>query len=247
MTNPSQRIKKGETLKIYVSPFQGQQFELRKSQVVFENEDLLVVGKPANLNIHSVPSSMQYNLTFGVIQYLKLNGVSFEPTPPMRLDRPVQGLVVFGKNSSAEKRLFQLVKGKKIGKWYVGVLENTGHPPYLRVQDKILNNGARSTPHELGKDAHSLFCKRESLQGIEIFSIFIFTGRRHQIRAHAAHYLAPIVGDRQYGSKIKLKSDEIALQCNGYNIPWEGKILRLRQDPQAYDNLKQRALQASQD
>ncbi|MFC2155568.1 hypothetical protein ACFLRB_03635 [Acidobacteriota bacterium] len=69
------------------------------------------------------------------------------------------------------------------------------------------------------------------MENADIYSVFPFTGRRHQIRFHASHYLAPIIGDTQYGSRFVLKPDEIALMCRGYNFPMKGKNLRIRVTP----------------
>jgi 23S rRNA-/tRNA-specific pseudouridylate synthase len=228
--DPERIIRAQETVKVYTSSFQGKTYTLEEQRVIFENQDLLIVYKPGDLNVHAVPSSFFYNLTYGVNRYLERQGVRYKATPLSRLDRPVEGLVIFAKNKASEKKMYELVKQRKIKKWYMAALEHRdpGSPRYLGIRDKISNDGNRTFLDENGKVADSLFIKTVSGEFADIYSIFTFTGRRHQIRFHASHYIAPIVGDWFYGSAVKMEPDNIALVCRGYNIPYKGENLRVR-------------------
>jgi len=222
-------VPSGETIKVHISTFQDKTYFLDiKKGIIFENNDFLVIYKPPDLNVHQVPSSFYYNLTYGVNQYLKESKIHFESTPLTRLDRPVEGLVIFSKNKDYERRLFDLIKRRKIKKWYMCATEKTNHPRYTRVIDRISNDGNRTYLDTNGKDADSLFIKTNSTERIDIYSVFIFTGRRHQIRFHASQYISPIIGDWFYGSSRFLIHDEIALMCRGYNIPYKKTNLRIR-------------------
>lgn len=223
-----------ETIKVHVGDIQGKSYTLDNKQIIFENNDFLVVYKPSNLNVHAVPTSIYYHLSFGVDGYLRNQGILFESTPITRLDRAVEGLVIFAKNKPAERRLFELVKKRRIKKWYMAALEKRDeNPKCLDIQDRISNDGSRTLLDDNGKASHSLFIKTASLDTADIYSIFIFTGRRHQIRFHASHYIAPIIGDTLYGSSVSMPPDEIALVCRGYNIPYQKQNLRIRL-PQKY-------------
>jgi 23S rRNA pseudouridine1911/1915/1917 synthase len=233
ITNPDYILHPMETVKVHVSSFQGKAYTIDTGQVVFENRDLMVVYKPCNLNVHAVPTSIQYNLAYGVNHYLQQQGLQFETTPITRLDRPAEGLVIFSKNKSYERELFKLAKERKIKKWYMAALEKQSEVKCLRIRDKISNNGIRTLLDPNGKPADSLFIRTQSLVHADIYSVFIFTGRRHQIRFHASQYMAPIIGDTFYGSGVPLPPDEIALVCRGYNIPYKNQILKIRL-PQHY-------------
>ncbi|MCP5047832.1 MAG: RNA pseudouridine synthase [bacterium] len=226
--DPGQTIRARETVKVHTSPFQGKTYTLEPEQVIFENRDLLVVYKPCDLNVHAVPSSIFYNLMYGVNNYLARQGVEFETNPVTRLDRPVEGLVIFPKNKSSERTLFERVRQRRIKKWYIGGLEPLDNAKYLRIRDRLANDGKRTYRSVDGKYSDSLFVKTDRLETADIYSIFIFTGRRHQIRFHAAHYISPIIGDRLYGSSLLLPPDEIALLCRGYNIPYRDRTLKVR-------------------
>jgi 23S rRNA-/tRNA-specific pseudouridylate synthase len=228
ITDPDYIIKAKETIKVHTSSFQGKSYTLDKQHVIFENEDFLVVYKPVDLNVHQVPSTFFYNLTFAVNRYLESQGIIFNSTPLTRLDRPVEGLVIFSKNKNYERRLFDLIKRRKIKKWYIAALEGINHPKCQRIKDNISNDGNRTIFDEKGKTADSLFIKTGTIGFADTYSVFTFTGRRHQIRFHASQYIAPIIGDWFYGSSIFLQKDEIALMCRGYNIPYKKKLLRIR-------------------
>jgi 23S rRNA-/tRNA-specific pseudouridylate synthase len=226
--DPDYTIQAGETVKVHISSFQGRIYTLPKEHIIFENQEFMVVYKPSDLNVHSVPSTFYYNLTYGVNHYLEQQGIDFQSTPVTRLDRPVQGLVIFPKNKSSEQQLFKQVRLRKIKKWYMAALESSNGPQCLRIRDKLSNYGNRTFIDENGKEANSLFIKTQTLDFADIYSVFIFTGRRHQVRFHASHYIAPILGDFFYGSPVKWEPDDIALVCRGYNIPFRREKFKIR-------------------
>lgn len=242
IADPNAFIHRQETVKVHLSSFQGKVYTLKEEHVVFENDDLIVVYKPCNLNVHAVPTTIHYHLSYGVEQYLLSRGIRFEATPITRLDRPVEGLVLFAKNKPAERKLFDLVKKRKVRKWYTTVLEKSSGPQCLRIRDNISNNGIRTLSDTHGKVADSLFIRTRTLENADIYSVFIFTGRRHQIRFHASHYIAPILGDAGYGSVVSLPPDEIALMCRGYNIPYRGRLLRIRIPPHYLDRFYEKSV-----
>jgi 23S rRNA pseudouridine1911/1915/1917 synthase len=226
--NPDEIIRARETVKVHVSTFQGITYTLPKEHIIFENQDFMVVYKPCNLNVHSVPSTFRYDLAYGVNQYLQGQGIDFTTTPVTRLDRPVEGLVIFPKNKISERQLFKSIERRKIKKWYMAALEGGKGPRCLRIRDKLNNLENRTRVHENGKDADSLFIKTHSLGHADVYSVFIFTGRRHQIRFHASNYIAPVIGDFFYGSTVRLEPNDIALLCRGYNIPFAGEVFKVR-------------------
>lgn len=228
VTDPGFLLKKGKTVRVYTNPFQGQYYTLDDSQVIFEDEDFLAVYKPGNLNVHAVPSTLYYNLSYGVSQYLKEQGIAMAVTPATRLDRPVAGLVLFAKSKVSERKLFELVRKGRIKKWYFGALEKGKEMRRIKIDDTIISEWSTTKLDPGGKRAVTFFSLVESRENADIYSIFPFTGRRHQIRFHASHYLAPIIGDMQYGSRYNFKPDEIALMCRGYNFFVKGKQFKIR-------------------
>jgi len=192
--------------------------------VIFEDDNLLAVFKPNGVVVGPTHISLFNNLSYGVGQYL---GEGYSPPPITRLDKLVSGLVLYPKNKAIEKGLFRLTRDRKIQKWYVATIwDKPGLPQYKRVKTS-LDFGQRAFESETGKPAHSLFIRRSGNGTEAEYSVFIFTGRRHQIRVHAAKHLAPIWGDRPYGGR-RWDGDGIALRCAGYNFTLAGKRYRIR-------------------
>jgi len=243
--DPKLIIKVGETVKVNTNPFQGRTYSLSEEHIIFENQDILVVYKPCDINVNFVPASVQYNLMYAVNIYLAAQGVAFEATPVTRLDRSVEGLVIFPKNKISERKLFQQVRDRCIQKWYIGALAPNEGPKYTRIRDRITNSGRLTFADSAGKTAETLFVKTQRLENADLYSIFIFTGRRHQIRFHASRYITPIVGDAAYGSRFKMGPDEIALMCRGYNIPYQKQLLKIRIPQPFIDQFKTKAAQAA--
>lgn len=234
ITDPAQVIKKSETLKIYIEPGQELEYLVEPEHVVYENQDFLIVYKPGGVNVHAVPSTTLHHLAYGVDRYLEQKGIVFRSTPLTRLDMPVSGLVLFAAHKVAEKRLFRLIKRRRIKKWYLAALEKNSKSAgelgqkFIRLQDRVSSRDKRTAYDPDGKFADSLFAYRGERGGADIYSVFTFTGRRHQIRYHASRYLAPILGDRLYHSEFRYGNNEIALLCYGYNIPFGGRHYRIR-------------------
>ncbi len=215
-------VLKGATVRVYTSPGQGKEYRLSPSDLIFENQDLLVVYKPPGINVHEVPATRFYNLNHGVNKYLEESGISYKSVPVTRLDRVVEGLVIFPKNKRSEKALFRLIMDRQINKWYTACTESDKGDRY-RIVNKISSDGSRTRVDSKGKIADTLFIKT----GTCVYSVFIFTGRRHQIRCHAADSVSPLKGDTLYGGE-SMKGRGIGLICRGYNIPWKGRNLRVR-------------------
>jgi len=226
--NPNTIIRKGGTITVMVSRFQGRQYRLEEKNIVFETREIIALYKPSGVNVQSDYSTVQYNLSYGLETLLKARGERYVPSPVTRLDLPVSGLVLYAKNKNAEQELFKLTRDRKIRKQYVAIVERNVDHKCLRVRDKLGFRKGKASLDKFGKSAHSLFIKREEIGGYDVFSTFIFTGRRHQIRFHASKYLSPILGDVEYGSESYGPQKHIGLFASGYNIPFRGRNYRIR-------------------
>jgi 23S rRNA-/tRNA-specific pseudouridylate synthase len=227
LANPAQIINTKQTILVYVCPTQGKIYQLTNN-IVFEDKNLFIVNKPAGITSISDRSNIKYNLTYGVkLHFQKLN-LNYNPSAINRLDFMVQGLVIYAKNKETEKQLFRIMEQRKIGKIYLATLAHFPNPPkYLRIKD-TLGFQRKTFLSKEGKAAHSLFIHRKTLAEGELYSVITFTGRRHQIRFHASKYLAPIIGDEFYGSKIPTPNQVIKLFAHGYNLTLNNKRYKIR-------------------
>ena len=228
LENPAQPIEKGQTLIVYISPLQGDVCTLDPQWIVADYQDFLVVNKPAGITSVADRSNTKLNMTHAVGQYFQSQGLRYWPSPIMRLDYLVSGLMLYPKHKRAEKELFKLMANRQIHKSYTADLEPSPDPvSCLRISDKLaFTNKARVS--EEGKVCESLFMLQESTAAYNRYTVILLTGRRHQIRAHAAHYLSPILEDSLYGKGKASDPKPLALRADKLNFSYQGERFRFR-------------------
>jgi 23S rRNA pseudouridine955/2504/2580 synthase len=168
--------------------------------VRFEDENLLVIDKPAGLAVHAGSG-----VKVGVIEALR----ALRPETPglelaHRLDRETSGVLVLAKTRPALMELHELFRGDTAKKSYLALVR--GHwPDGLREVDAPLEKGNVRGGERIvevrgdGKPSRTLFKVRAKLNGCTLVEASPITGRTHQIRVHAAYKNHPIAGDDKYG------------------------------------------------
>lgn len=169
--------------------------------VLFEDEALLVIDKPAGIAVHGGSG-----LDFGVIEALR------EQRPEARflelahrLDRETSGILLIGKKRSALKTLHDMFRHGGSDKRYLALVAGRWAEAVKDVRvplNKFLTDeGERrvAVAGDEGKFAHTIFRKRSSSDRFSLVEAQLKTGRTHQIRVHLAHLGFPIAGDDKYG------------------------------------------------
>lgn len=174
-------------------------------EIVFQDDALLVVNKPAGLPIH--PTARYHHNTL-VEQLKKLHGPGFRADPAHRLDRETSGLLVCGRTLEACQRLMKQFHDSTVKKQYVAIVE--GHPPHDEFEvdapiaegTELIRIAVRIDGKE-GRPAQTRFVVEKKFERdgakFAVVRCFPLTGRQHQIRIHAQHVGFPLVGDKMYG------------------------------------------------
>ncbi len=184
--------------------------------VVFEDEQLLVVNKPAGWNTHS-PSPFAGE---GIFDWLRHREPRWEHLAIIhRLDKETSGVLVFGKTTLANRSLTQQFTDRVVSKTYLLLTDRPVPPEPLLIESAIVRSGDRyvSRPPHAGADlAQTRFKLLKPVRGSNHVSAEPLTGRTHQIRVHAAQAGFPILGDSLYGGapadRVCLHAAEIALR-----------------------------------
>lgn len=169
--------------------------------VLFEDDALLAIAKPAGIAVHGGSG-----IDFGVIEALRAQRPEARFLElAHRLDRDTSGVLLIGKKRSALKVLHDMFRQSTADKRYLALVSGVWTEKMRDVRlglDKFLtDDGERrvEVSAEEGRFSHSIFRKRDTGQFFSLVEAQIKTGRTHQIRVHLAHLGFPIAGDDKYG------------------------------------------------
>jgi 23S rRNA pseudouridine1911/1915/1917 synthase len=177
--------------------------------IIFENEDLVVVNKPAGMVVHPAAGHSSGTLVNAVLGYdPEFGEISGEERPGVvhRLDKETSGLIVMAKNDAAHRWLQDQFRLRKVEKIYLALVDGAPPTPTGRVEAAIGRDPSHrkkmaTMPPGKGREAVSEYKTLESFKAHTLLEFHPFTGRTHQIRLHCAFLECPIVGDKIYGRK----------------------------------------------
>ena len=188
--------------------------------IVYEDEWILIVNKPAGIPVH--PSILHYedSLSNGIRYYFDEIGLKKKIRPVIRIDKDTSGLVVFAKCEYIQEALVKQMKKNMFKKEYIAIVEGiledkkgVVDAPIDRKENSIIErciskSGDRSiTEYEV--------LKKNKEQNYSIIKCRLQTGRTHQIRVHMSYLSHPLLGDDLYGGNLNLINRQ-ALHC--YNL-----------------------------
>ncbi len=208
-----QQLQEGDIILLFLPPdlLEEKQVQIQKTEpieVVFENEDLLIVDKPKGLLSMKDQAGQQDTLNDRVRYYLYSTGAydpkqehSFLPSIAHRLDRNTSGLVMTAKNAVSARKLSEDIKEHRIVKSYLALTDR--RPQQGRVVLYLKKEGTQALikdqPTEGYDPAIMTVTTIQEKDGRYLSKIDLETGRFHQIRASLAHLGTPLLGDAKYG------------------------------------------------
>lgn len=179
--------------------------------VIYEDEDLLIINKPAGVSVHPTRNHPNGTLCNAVAAYLKnKSNENFVARAVGRLDKVTSGVMVFAKNAFVASRL-----NGNLDKTYIalaeGVLEGEG-----TVDAPIYRPDINKTIRAVGEQGDEAITNWKALERFDnktMLKVKTVTGRTHQIRVHCAHIGHALVGDEMYGAKVTDNIKRAALHC----------------------------------
>ncbi|WP_395020540.1 RluA family pseudouridine synthase [Dongia sp.] len=265
--DPALRVKPGQVFALEIPPAapagpQGQAIALN---IVYEDDDLIVIDKPAGMVVHPAPGNPDNTLVNALIAHCgeSLSGIGGEKRPGIvhRIDKDTSGLIVAAKNDAAHKALSAAFAAHHIERAYLclvwglpsptagEITGNIGRHPVDRKRMAVVSRG--------GKHAvtHYRVLKSFGL-GAALVECRLETGRTHQIRVHMAKIGHPLIGDPTYGKPTAARRNRLPPEARqaaeafprqalhatllGFDHPRTGKHLRwASESPQDLRRLEQ--------
>ncbi|MCH3954606.1 MAG: RluA family pseudouridine synthase [Eubacterium sp.] len=245
-----QKVEEG--MQVHLRIPQQENFEIRPENIpiniVYEDEDVLVVNKPRGMVVHPAPGNYSGTLVNALLYYPgkeHLSDVNGDVRPGIvhRIDKDTSGLLMVAKNNEAHKSLAEQLYVHSIRRQYIALVQDNIKDDDGTIDAPIgrdrKNRMKRSVNGENPKRAVTHFHVLERFGFCTLIACQLETGRTHQIRVHMSSIKHPLVGDPMYGSRKTWKGQMAQLlsrmqgqllhaQILGFNHPRTGKYMEFR-------------------
>ncbi len=176
--------------------------QVLRNSIVLNDEDFLVVNKPAGIAVHAGTG-----LRFGAIDGLRQAFDNPQMELVHRLDRGTSGALLVAKSRAVCRALQQQFRTRVVGKQYLALVGGRWPASLRTLTEPLTANAERAgerrvvIDHENGKASTTHIEVQEHFQNVSLLAVTLDTGRTHQIRVHTATHGHAVVGDERYGSK----------------------------------------------
>ena len=188
--------------------------------IVYEDDDLLVINKESGMVVHPAPGHYSGTLVNALLyKYKNLAGDKFRPGIVHRLDKDTSGLMLVAKNEWTLEKLSEMISTKKVERKYLaivsGVIKHDTGEIDAPIGRDVNNRQKMMVTDQNAKEAITHFKVLERFQNHTLIECILDTGRTHQIRVHMAYIGYPVCNDPLYG---KGKCSEFGQMLHSYSI-----------------------------
>jgi 23S rRNA pseudouridine1911/1915/1917 synthase len=177
--------------------------------VIFENEDVMVIDKPAGMVVHPALGHARGTLVGAVLAHapeVEQVGEAERPGIVHRLDKDTSGLILVARNEAAQRALQRAFAEREVEKTYLALVDGRPPTPSGRVEAHIGRDPSHRqrmavVPASRGRPAVTDFRTLETFAHHAWLEVHPLTGRTHQVRVHLSYIGCPLVGDRVYGRR----------------------------------------------
>lgn len=210
VTDASRKVRSGETYTLTIPPLQSAIPEAQSIEldIVYEDEDLIVINKPAGMVVHPAPGNYDKTLVNALLGHCgkSLSGIGGVARPGIvhRLDKDTSGLMVVAKNDITHQELTKQFANRSLSRVYHALVWGSPMPESGHIETAIGRHPRDRikmavTSSQKGKGALTHYRVIKNYDLVSLVECKLATGRTHQIRVHMAHIKHPVVGDKVYG------------------------------------------------
>ncbi|WP_115317134.1 23S rRNA pseudouridine(1911/1915/1917) synthase RluD [Legionella birminghamensis] len=177
--------------------------------IVYEDEFLIVINKPAGLVVHPGAGNWKHTLVNALLHHLPQLSALPRAGLIHRLDKDTTGLLVIAKTLTVHTQLVRMMQDREIHRHYLALVQGHlisggeidtgfGRHPVNRLKMAVCAQGRQAVTH---------YSLKKQYQYFTLLNVQLLTGRTHQIRVHMAHIKHPVVGDQLYGSRTRVPAE----------------------------------------
>ncbi|HEY6945472.1 MAG TPA: RluA family pseudouridine synthase, partial [Candidatus Acidoferrum sp.] len=221
------------TVEVTARPYIVAKAEAIPLEVLYEDEDVIAINKPAGMTVHAGAGNVSgtlVNALLGRGLALSKGGDPLRPGIVHRLDKDTSGVILVAKNDAAHAKLGEAFQQRAVKKSYLALVQGTlkeksgsielaiGRDPIRRTRMATPRKSWRGVAIANPRQARTDWRTLANIDNTTLIEVQLHTGRTHQIRVHFSALTHPVVGDSLYGAAAQLRVDKVALPTLGRNF-----------------------------
>jgi 23S rRNA pseudouridine1911/1915/1917 synthase len=233
----SHRVRNGERIQVQIQPRPPLRAEAESIplDILYEDEDVIAVNKPAGMTVHAGAGTSRgtlVNALLGRGQALAQGGEALRPGIVHRLDKDTSGVILVAKNDAAHAKLSEAFRQREVKKTYIALVqgllkEDQGMIDLAIARDpkrRTRMTARRSIVLTHAREARTDWRVLARLDTASLLEVQLHTGRTHQIRVHFSALRHPVVGDTLYGAAAQLRIGKTTLPMLHRNFLHAAKL-----------------------